>query len=242
LTRHSGRTGAAAGFLAAGLTLGLFALSYADRLAGNASDHAAFTAGADLRVAEGPPIPGAARDVLPLDRYARTGAQAVAPAIRVPAETLTEAGGGGAVTLLGLPAGRLSGLPAVRRALGRDARGLARDLEPGAGLTLGGRTAPADRAAAARDRAHHRLGGRARPADPAPRRPLPARHAAPRGGTRELEEGVQRLEAELPRGVAGGRLLGVEVTIPLGFALTEPIGRLRLGTLEALGPAARGRR
>jgi hypothetical protein len=239
LTRHPGRTGAAAGFLAAGLTLGLFALSYADRLAENAAAHAAFTAGADLRVTEGPPEPGGAPDVLPFARYERVGARTAAPAIRLRAETLVEAGGSGPVALLGLPARQLDRLPAVRRALGEGTRRLARDLMPGRGLALAGARIPPGA---------RWLRIRAAITGSAALLELPVQRPDGRfqrltlvptgGGLRELRGGNQALEARLPRGVAGGRVLGVEVTIPLGFAITESVGTVRLGALDALGPGA----
>jgi hypothetical protein len=226
LVRRPGRTSAATGFLAAGVTLGLFALSHADALRTGARSAAAFQAGADLRVAEAPVSDGDRADVLPLARYdALPGVTTAAPALRSRAEVLSAARGIGRATLLGLPGEHVEDFPAMRDAVGLRARALA-----GSGGDF-------------------RLDGPAFPAG-TKQLTLPVRATGAQAMMALVVEDARGRIARLsfresptertagyavrpPRG--GGRVVGFELTVIAGFTSTLPVATVAVGPLLADG-------
>jgi hypothetical protein len=226
LTRRPARTSAAVGFLAAGVTLGLFALSHADELRSGARAGAAFAAGADLRVREAGPRDGDAGDVLPLARYASLpGTGAAAPALRARAEPLSAATGIARVTLLGLPANEIDRFPALRDAVGERAERLAGDAGP---LRLEGPAIP-------------------------PGTTWLSTRVSLRGTDAMLSLAIENAQGRIERlpfdrnptaapsllrtraPAGGGRVVGVELTPSLGRGRTGTVATARLGPLTADG-------
>ncbi len=225
LVRRPGRTGAAAGFLAAGITLGLFALSHADALRTGARESAAFAAGADLRVSEAPARDGDPDDVLPLARYDRLpGVRAAVPALRTRGELLSAADGVGRATVVGLPAAEIERFPAMAAAAG--VRGRRLGGSAGDVRLEGAAFQPGTRALRVRASVRGAQAGLALVVEDTAGRIRRLDFASP------PDQVARSMQVRAPRG--GGRVVGVEVTVLAGFSSTAPVANVRLGRVEAL--------
>jgi hypothetical protein len=213
---------AAAVLLALGTAAVTFAIGYIATLDRSNVDVAAYRAGLDVRVIEGPSPLSATPTVLPLDRYATLGADvAVVPVMR-----LVGSGPSGSIELIGLPAGSITGLPGWRT-----------DFAPRAPDALAGAIdVPGDSATT----------GHALPAG-AGELSIPLRYTgdplrlaafvrAPGGQVVRVDLGSVRpgervASAQLPEGTAGGTLIGLELSADELIAGEYHEGGLRGGSI-----------
>jgi hypothetical protein len=207
-TRRPGLAAAATTFLAVALGTALFSLNYETTLTQQARDEASFRAAAAWRVSERPPSATEdLADVSPLTRYRNITQEAPTPVLRLRA-SLHEAevtGGDSALTLVGLPAARLSDVAGWRSDFAPVARSeLARRLQPRP-VKLGG-------PALGRDATALRLWVQAQTLRP---RGLVLHVLLPgqsfgRLSLGELPSRWERLEVELPPRLRGGQIVGLE--------------------------------
>jgi hypothetical protein len=208
--------------LALGTAAVTFAVGYIATLDRSNQDVAAYRAGLDVRVIEGPSPLSATPTVLPLDRYATLGEDVTV----VPVMRLAGSAPSGSIEVIGLPAASVAALPGWRgdfSAVAPDALAAAIDV-PGDSTTTGHALPAGERELSIP------LGYAGDPLR------LAAFVRAPGGQVVRVDlgsvrPGEQVASAELPEAAAGGTLIGLEFSADELVAGEYHEGGLRRGSV-----------